>query len=212
MRWPVGRPVVVTERRHPNAYEEGVIQRSKLDGSGRIRIHLEGMPGDSWVAIEPTYFAPLPQVGECRRWASSYRGTLHGLGCFTVMERREDRLFTIRYDEALYRDGVASAAELAKFSDLYTAPDGADDGTVPATRAPVEPPRHPLPAYGPLLARVSLEDVRAVTAPRVHAANLDTLRDIVLEAALTYEAGPVDGEAAIDLRDAVRVYRKARDS
>jgi hypothetical protein len=217
-----GQPVVVIERRHPLAYEEGTVNRPGPDSLGRVRVDFVVQGGDNgsgktWTAIEREALAPVPQIGERRRWRRDYRAGLYGLGPFTLASRstEEGRVYTVRYD-ASWADGIASASELARFSDIYAEPDGAEDGTVPARRAEVEPPRNPY-RNPKIIERIPLGDVRRI-ARQYHqghgkrAMNLDTLRDIVLETALAYEAGPVDGPAAIELRDAVRAYRTARDS
>lgn len=201
-----GQPVVVTERRHPLAYEEGTVNRPGPDSLGRVRVDFVVSGGDNgsgktWTAIEREALAPVPQIGERRRWRRDYRAGLYGLGPFTLASRstEEGRVYTVRYD-ASWADGIASASELARFSDLYTEPDGAEDGTTGEARVVVVSPR----GYGK------------------GAAALDTLRDAVLEAALSWEAMRRESaewprsrdiaEKADALADVVAAYRTARDS
>lgn len=193
----IGQEVVVIDRHHLHAYEEGTVMEPIAGDGASARVRL-GDGDHGWDVIEHAALAPLPQLGERRRWNSG-SAVLFPLGPFTLTARgtTEERLFTVRYDDPVYRDGIASAAELARYSELYTEPDGAEDGTTGETRVVVMSPR----GYGK------------------GAAALDTLRDVVLETALEWEeAGGLGLASSIEppkrraLRDAIKAYRTARDS
>jgi len=221
----VGQAVVVTDRRDLYAYEEGTVVRGSLR-RGHVGVHfpvIEGEPQnpDDVRQVSADALAPLPQIGERRRWKSE---VMRLRGPFVIQSRAdqgERPLFTIYYEASRTHAG-ASAAELAGFSELITEPDGAEDGTTADARADVAAPvKYPpgTPEYAAYQRALTneLDKFAKGEAPyaaarvRDHLDNLDTLRDCVLEHGLTWDENP-NGSTLYDLREAIRAYRTARDS
>lgn len=215
--------VVITERHHPQAYEEGNIVRVKPDGMGRVRVHLDGMPGESWVAVEPQYLGAVPAAGERYEWADRNNSSRVP---FTVGTRFPKGhmyagLFPILHDDANAAnraqgwDAIASAAELAKF---------ADRTHVPAVRFPPGSPEYiayqialteELEKFARGESPYALERVREHLGQKspaeVSPVPVLDLRDDVVRTALLWEAAPeLDHSALSDHVDAIRAYRKAQ--
>ncbi len=198
-----GAEVLVIERHsYLHACEGRVISTTNADTVPVAIVQLTDEQGRSGRHRLPlSYLGRMPIVGARYRWDAGHLGrTIEGP--FIVGGRFEAGhqlagMFRLMSDDAdpfareRGHDGIASAAELAKYAVLVEEPDGADDGTTGETVTTVEPPKCP-------------KDL------------LDTLRDVVLETALSWEAtvpsDPGNQARATNLRLAIRAYRTARDS
>lgn len=206
-----GAEVVVIERHSELSSCEGrVIRVTDADtvpvAIVDLKANEDGMH-DGRHRLPLSYLGLMPIVGMRYRWDAGYVGR-YGRTPFTVGERFEAGhqfagLFRLLEDgspaTAIGRghSAIASAGELAKYAVLVEEPDGAEDGTTGETRV-------------------------VVANPRNGGGALDTLRDAVLEAALSWEAMRTDSrewprsvdvaERADALADTVAAYRAARDS
>lgn len=215
--------VVITERHHPQAYEEGYVIRATPDSMTRVRVHLDGMPGESWVAVELQYLGAVPAAGERYEWADRNNASRVP---FTIGHRfpkghQYAGLFRVLSDDATPAEreqgysSIASAAELARF---------ADRTHTPAVRFPPGSPEYvayqialteELAKFARGESPYALQRVREslgqpAPSPDDAAPTLDTLREAVVTTALAWEGAPeLDHAALSDHVDAIRAYRKA---
>lgn len=131
----MGQAVVVIERRHPLACEEGTVMRAKPDTDGRVRVHFDAVDGepqspDDWRAVELTSLGAMPAPGERYEWND--RNNMSRTP-FTVGERLPAGYtfaghFALMHDDATPADrerghtAIATAAELARFADRIDTP------------------------------------------------------------------------------------------
>lgn len=176
--------VVVTDRRHPDSYREGVVVRSEPDPLGRVRVRFDGMAASDWAAIEVDILGRVAVPGERYQWADRNNASR---APFTVGERfpaghRFAGLFRITADDASpaeISDGhsaIASAAELARYAERTTEPPpSVARAAIAATRARVLALEHIRRARVRLhvdVPRVRVLDTAATTLARLAAVYL----------------------------------------